>query len=62
MHSAKSSHAFGDIAPGTLVPIENAFTSSLVEYYRDKLPPPIHVCIEELAQARGSCKSRVGPQ
>jgi len=35
---------------GTLVSIESSFTASLVEYYREPLPAPVSLCLEELAQ------------
>ena len=37
---------------GTLVSLESSFTASLVEYYREALPGPVHHCLEELAQGQ----------
>ncbi|EOD08119.1 hypothetical protein EMIHUDRAFT_465622 [Emiliania huxleyi CCMP1516] len=34
---------------GTLVPIEDGFTSHLVEYFRERLSPAVHACLHELA-------------
>lgn len=34
---------------GTLVAIDNAFSESLVSYYKADLPPAVHHCLEELA-------------